>query len=159
MWRRNKREWEMSARRLQSTNIRILNLSPTLRIFQLTAKNNRGSIEPVYRLHCLFQSLPTKLYISTAGCTRTLESTVWDLAMKRWLAWKGFEVYMNERRKGCNAELNCYAVFLYFYIQNNNRDGLSEHWLIRILIKDKKFDTENQWSWVAGKNNHLNITR
>ena len=131
----------MSARRLQSTNIRILNLSPTSRIFQLTAKNTRGSIEPIYRLHCLFQSLPTKLCITTAGCTRTLESTVWELAMKRWLARKGFEVYMTERRKGCYTELNCY-VFVYFYIQNNNRDGLSEHGRIRILIKDKKFDTE-----------------
>ena len=38
-------------------------------------------------------------------------------------------------------------------LYDNNLGRLSEHGHIRILIKDKKFNTEqNQWSWVAGKN-------
>ena len=38
-------------------------------------------------------------------------------------------------------------------LRQQSRSGLSELGRIRILIKNKKFNTEqNQWSWVAGKN-------
>ena len=43
---------------------------------------------------------------------------------------------------------------------DNNLGRLSEHGRIRILIKGKKFNTEqNQWSWVAGKNREFTQRR
>ena len=45
-------------------------------------------------------------------------------------------------------------------LYDNNLGRLSEHGHIRILIKDKKFNTEqNQWSWVAGKNREFTQRR